>query len=215
MLSRMPTANSRRSEDDAPSRPKRCKALTTSGSRCGRSVVPGLTVCKSHGGGTAASVRKSRKVAVERQAGVLWGIAPNTGGISVAEQLEQLARNKMTDIIALRIKISEDEVAQHIGVLETGRTSIEYNIQGTVQSKEGTQRSRMRAAGVSVWVQELHKTEMEYVAILKLLHEVTGGQEEFDLKRVKMQAARQAARILKGFPGISVDDVAAEVAKSA
>jgi hypothetical protein len=213
MLTGMPPA-SQPSDSGATPRAKRCRALTSAGQPCRRPAVAGLTVCKSHGGGTAASVRASRRAQVTERAG-LWGISSDAGGISVRDQLEQLARNKMTDIIALRIKISEDPVTEHIGVLRTGRTHAEYDIQGTVNNKSGSQTTTTRAAGTSVWVQELHKTEMEYVAILKLLHEVTGDGGQVDTKRLKMQAARQAARILKGFPGISIDDVAAEVAKSA
>lgn len=121
----------------------------------------------------------------------------------------------MTDILALRIKISEESVDKHIGSLTESSVLVEYDIEGTVQSKYGTQRTRTKRSGVSVWVQELHKTEMEFVAILKLLQEVTGGTEEVDTKRLRMQTAREAARLIKAFPGISVDEVASEVAKRA
>jgi pyruvate/oxaloacetate carboxyltransferase len=146
---------------------------------------------------------------------VLWGISVDTGGISVEEELTQLARNKRTDIIALRLKISSDEVSRHIGHLTESSSVTEYDIVGTVQSKEGTQEVRSKKAATSIWVQELHKTEMEYVAIMKLLQEVTGGTEEVDTRRIRMQTAREAARLIKAFPGISVDEVAAEVAKRA
>lgn len=193
-----------------------CTALTTSGSPCGRTAVPGLNVCKSHGGGTAASVRASKQARVSSQVATLWGISSDTSGISVREELEKLARNKLTDVIALRLKISGEDVSRHIGMLRTGKVEVEYDIEGTVQSKSGTQTTESRSAGTSVWVQELHKTEMEYVTILKLLQEVTGGNDDTqDIKRMRMQTARQAARIMKAFPGISVEDVAAEVAKSA
>lgn len=210
MLAPMPSQPA----DASAQRKRRCTATTTSGERCRRACVPGLTVCKSHGGATAASVRKSR-TAVVAQSASLWGISADAGSISVVEQLTQLARNKHTDIIALRLKISGDAVERHIGMLTAESNITEYDILGTVQSKQGSQESRTRKASVSVWVQELHKTETEYLAILKLLHEVTGGTVEVDTTRLKMQAARQAARIVKGFPGISIDDVAAEVAKSA
>lgn len=176
--------------------------------------MPGLKVCKSHGGGTASSVRVSKKARVSRRAAVLWGISPDTGGISVQEELEKLARNKLTDILALRLKLGE-ESDQHIGTLVDGKTLVEYDIEGTVQSKQGTQRTVSRRAGTSPWVNELHKAEQELVQILRLLQEVTGGTEEIDTKRIRMQTARETARILKAFPGISVDDVAAEVSKRA
>ena len=212
MLSPVPTSAS------DPKRPQRggrvqCKALTTSGTRCGRVAVPGLTVCKSHGGGTAASVRKSNRARVAASAQSLWGIDTDTSGISVEEELQKLARNKLRDVIALRTKISSDPVTAHIGKLVETETLVEYDIEGTVQSKSGTQETQVKRAGTSVWVQELHKTEMELVQILKLLQEVTGGTEEVDVRRLRMQTAREAARLLKAFPGISVDEVAAEVSK--
>jgi hypothetical protein len=177
--------------------------------------MPGLTVCKSHGGGTAASVRKSTRAKVSDQVHTLWGIAPGTGGISLEDDLHALARNKRADIIALRLKISSDEVSQHIGVLRDGRVHVEYDIEGTVQSKSGSQTTTSRKAGTSVWVQELHKAEIEYLAILRLLHEVTGGADEFDARRLRMQTAREAARLLKAFPAMSADEIALEIAKRA
>jgi len=129
--------------------------------------------------------------------------------------LTKLARNKMTDIIALRIKISGDEVSRHIGQLTESSSVTEYDIEGTVQSKSGTQESRTRKAMTSVWVQELHKTEMELVQILKLLQEVTGGGGEVDTRRIRLQTARETARLMKAFPGLGVDEVALEVAKKA
>lgn len=189
-----------------------CTALTTSGSPCRRQAVSGLTVCKSHGGGTASSVRVSKRAVVGQQA-ALWGISPDTGGISIEEELTKLARNKITDILALRLKISGDSTGRHIGTLTETHTVTEYDIEGTVQSKSGTQETRAKRAGTSVWVQELHKAEMELVAILRLLQEVTGGTEEVDTRRIRMQTAREAARLIKAFPGISVDQVALEVSK--
>lgn len=146
---------------------------------------------------------------------MLWGIDSGAGGLSVEEELTKLARNKLADVTALRIKISTDEVAQHIGRLHVETTEVEYDIIGTVQSKEGTQVTKSRRAGTSVWVQELHKAEAELLAIFRLLHEITGNAEETDTKRVRIQTAREAARILKAFPGLSADDVAAEVSKRA
>lgn len=100
-------------------------------------------------------------------------------------------------------------------MLTDSQVLAEYDITGTVQSKEGTQETRTKKSGTSVWVQELHRTEAELLAILKLLQEVTGGTEEVDTKRLRMQTARETARLLKAFPGLSVDDVAAEVSKRA
>lgn len=132
------------------------------------------------------------------------------------DELNKLARNKLTDIVALRVKISGDKVSRHIGQLTETHTITEYDILGTVQSKEGTQESRTKRASTSVWVQELHKAEAELLQIFRLLHEVTGtGDTEQDDTRVRMQVAREAARLMKGFPGMSVEDVAAEVGKRA
>lgn len=178
--------------------------------------MPGLTVCKSHGGGTAASVRKSTKARVSHEAAQLWGISTDASSVSIVDELNKLARNKLTDIIALRVKISNDAVTKHIGTLTETHTLIEYDIEGTVQSKTGSQESRTKRANTSVWVQELHKAEAELLQILRLLHEVTDtGDTEQDSTRVRMQVAREAARLMKGFPGMSVEDVAAEVGKRA
>jgi hypothetical protein len=173
-------------------------------------------VCKRHGGGTAASVRKSRTARVESQVHSLWGIAPGAGSVSVEEELHKLARNKLADVNALRIKIGSDPLSSHIGRLVETIVEVEYDIQGTVQSKEGTQRTVSKRAGTSVWVQELHKAEGELLAILRLLQEVSGGSgDEADIRRIRIQTAREAARLLKAFPGLSADDVAAEVSKRA
>lgn len=193
-----------------------CSAKTTSGRACKRPVVKGLTVCKSHGGGTAASVRKSTKASVSQQAAQLWGISMDTSSVSIVDELNKLARNKLTDIVALRVKISGDSVARHIGTLTETVSQTEYDIVGTVQSKEGQQETRTKRASTSVWVQELHKAEQELLQIFRLLHEVTGtGDSEQDDVRIRMQVAREAARLMKGFPGMSVEDVAAEVGKRA
>ncbi|QKY80301.1 hypothetical protein SEA_MERCEDES_1 [Microbacterium phage Mercedes] len=174
-----------------------------------------MTVCKSHGGGTAASVRKSKVAKASAQVHSLWGIDPGAGSVSVQEELEKLARNKLADVNALRIKISADPISLHIGRLTETIVEVEYDITGTVQSKEGTQRTVSKRAGTSVWVQELHKSETELLAILRLLQEVVGGGDQGDDRRLRIQAAREAARLAKAFPGLSSDEIAMEVAKKA
>lgn len=193
---------------------RRCQALTTSGSRCRRAAVAGLTVCKSHGGGTAASLRASRRSQVQDQVASLWGISSEAGSISIVDELTKLARNKLTDILALRIELGIDP-NKHIGTLLETSVVVDYDIEGTVQSKSGTQKTRTRRSGVSPWVQELHKAEMEFLQIARLLHEVQGGTDEIDVKRLRIQTARETARLLKAFPGLPVDEVVAEVSKAA
>lgn len=198
------------------SRAVRCTAKTTGGTPCKRVAVQGLNVCRSHGGGTAASVRKSKESRVSHEAAQLWGISTDTSGVSIVDELNKLARNKLTDILALRVKISGDSVSKHIGTLTDSVVMTEYDIEGTVQSKSGSQETRNRRASTSVWVQELHKAESELLQIFRLLHEVTGqGASDQDDVRVRMQVAREAARLMKGFPGMSVEDVASEVGKRA
>lgn len=199
----------------ASGRRRVCQATTTSGDPCRRVAVPGLKVCVSHGGGTAASRRKAKVSRVEAQAHSLWGIATGAGSLSVEDELTKLARNKLADVNALRIKISADPIQLHIGRLTETITEVEYDISGTVQSKEGTQKTVAKRAGTSVWVQELHKSETELLAILRLLQEVVGGDAETDLQRVRLQTARETARLMKAFPGLSVDEIAREVAKKA
>lgn len=156
----------------------------------------------------------SRKARASHQASSLWGISPDAGSVDVKAELEKLAANKLTDIIALRSELGRDPEA-HIGMLMDSDVKVDYDIQGTVQSKDGSQRTRSKKSGTSPWVQELHKTEQEYLSILRLLHEITGDTTGVDVERVRIQTAREVARLLKAFPGISVDDVAREVAKRA
>jgi len=185
-----------------------CKALTTTGAPCKRLAVTGLTVCKSHGGGTASSVRKSTVAQVGKKASALWGISADTDGISVEQELTKLARNKITDVIALRIELGANP-SRYYGMLLDSRevTEAEVGEEIYVTSK------KKHISGVHPLVVELHKAEQELVQILRLLQEVTGGTEELDTRRIRMQTAREAARLLKAFPGISVDEVAAEVSK--
>lgn len=187
-----------------------CSAYTTGGVRCQRRAVVGLTVCKSHGGGTAASVQAGKRSAASQQVAKLWGTSEGAGSVSVEAELNKLARNKLTDVLALR-QLLGDASGKHIGLLHdsTERTESEVadDVYVTVRKK--------RSSGVSPWVVELHKAENELLQILRLLQEVTGGTEELDVKRIRMQTAREAARLLKAFPGISVDEVAAEVSKRA
>lgn len=148
--------------------------------------------------------------AASQQVAKLWGISPGASGISVVDELNKLANAKITDILALRIELSR-EGAKHIGMLRDGQEVTDAEVGDDIYTTVKTKKS----AGVSPWVAELHKAEGELLQILKLLQEVTGGTEQVDKKRIQMQAARNAARLLKAFPGLSVDDIAAEVSKHA
>lgn len=189
-----------------------CSALTTSGVKCRKRAVPGLTVCTTHGGNTRTSRVKSRREQVKASAHGLWGIAEEKDGVSVETELQRLARNKLRDITALRIELGNDP-DRYYGLLIESRTDEEFDIEGTVQSKTGSQRKTVRRSGVHPLVEELHKDEQELLSILRLLQEVSGGADDGDIQRIRMQTAREAARLLKAFPGISVDDVAMEVTK--
>ena len=198
--------------DGRESRARICSALTTSGVKCKKRAVPGLTVCSTHGGNTKASRVKSRREQVKAAAHGLWGIAPEDDGVSVEAELQRLARNKMRDITALRIELGSDP-DRYYGLLVESKVHEEFDIIGTVQSKEGSQSKTVRRSGVHPLVEELHKAEQELLSILRLLQEVSGGTDDGDIQRIRMQTAREAARLLKAFPGISVDDVAMEVTK--
>lgn len=208
----VPPQQRKRRDPDSPSgsSARVCKALTTAGQPCKRVAVTGLTVCLSHGGGTVASVQVGKRASVSQQAAVLWGISPDTGNLSVAEELTKLARNKLTDILAIRLEVGSNPT-KYYGMLLDSRevTEAEVGEEIYVTSK------RRHVMGTHPLVSELHKTESELMQVLRLLQEVTGGTEELDTRRIRMQTAREAARLLKAFPGISVDEVALEVSKQA
>lgn len=182
-----------------------CAALTATGDKCRKRAVPGLTVCSSHGGGTSSSVRASKRKKAHRTANALWGISPDTGSVDIVEELNKLARNKMTDITAIRLKMGE-QPDKFYGMLEDSREITESDVNGRTIK-------RSRKAGVHPLVGELHKAENELVQILRLLREVDGSTDEGDLTRIRLQTARETARLMKSFPGMGVDEAAAEVAK--
>lgn len=185
--------------------PERCSALTTSGNRCKRFPTPGLTVCQSHGGGTQTSKKKSKNLRVAQKVNTLWGLSTDNGNVDVIEELNKLARNKLTDITALRIELGKNPDKYH-GMLE-------FSEEETSSDSQGTSERLTRKLGTHPLVDELHKAEGELVQILKLLREVTGDTSTDDLVRVRMQTAREAARLLKSYPGMGADEVAQEVAK--
>lgn len=189
----------------------RCKAVTTSGNPCRKRAVTGLTVCDSHGGGTAASVGKSKKVRASQRAAQLWGISADTSGVSVVDELNKLSRNKLTDILALRIELGSDP-DKYYGLLVDSKDITKAEVGEDIL----TTIKQTRKSGVHPLVMELHKAENELVQILRLLHEVSGtGSSEQDIVRVRMQTARETARLVRAFPGMAIEDIAAEVAKRA
>lgn len=203
----MPTATKTpkpRGESASSGSSARCKALTTGGEPCRRRPLPGLKVCKSHGGGTATSTRKSKKASALQKAS-LWGITSGAGSIDVVSELNKLANNKLTDITALRIELGSSpddyygmlDVAEEVSSSDTG----------------GYSEKKVRKSGVHPLVDELHKAENELVQILKLIREVSGESSSEDLTRIRMQTARETARLLKAYPGMGVDEAATEVAK--
>lgn len=183
----------------------RCSALTATGDKCRKRAVPGLRVCSSHGGGTGASVRASKRKQAHTTAHALWGISPDTGNVNIVEELQKLARNKMTDITAIRLELG-GSADDFYGMLEDSREITENEVNGRTVK-------RSRKAGVHPLVTELHKAEGELVQILKLLKEVTGNTDESDISRIRLQTARETARLMKAYPGMGVDEAAAEVAK--
>lgn len=126
------------------------------------------------------------------------------------EELNKLARNKLTDIMALRIELGANP-AKYYGMLLESREITEAEVGEDIY----TTSKKKHVSGVHPLVTELHKAEQELVQIFRLLQEVTGGTEEVDTRRIRIQTARETARLLKAFPGISVDEVAAEVSKRA
>lgn len=124
-----------------------------------------------------------------------------------------MARNKLTDILALRIKLGA-KPERYYGVIKTSVEDTEAETLGDGEIIALQTRKTKKSAGTHPLVQELHKAEQELLQIMRLLHEVTGdGGDDQDIRRVRMQVAREAARLMKAFPGMAVDDVAAEVGK--
>ena len=198
---------SRRSkqQDPAPAAdPGRCKALAASGKRCGRRVAPGLTVCSVHGGGTAASVAKSKRASTDQKLQSLWGLTRNAGSVSVEQELNKLAHSKITDITALRIELgSNPEKYQGMQVESYEET----------ETDQGYTIKRVKRNKVHPLVDELHKTEKELAAILRMIRELGGEVDQQAVDRIRLQTARETARLLKAYPGMGVDEAASEVTK--
>ena len=113
-------------------------------------------------------------------------------------------------MLALRIELGANPGKYH-GMLLDSREVTEAEVGDDVFKTI----KRKQSLSVHPLVTELHKAEQELVQILRLLQEVTGGTEENDTRRIRMQTAREAARLIKAFPGIGIDEVVAEVSKRA
>ena len=52
--------------------------------------------------------------------------------------------------------------------------------------------------------------------MLRLAHEVNpSGTSSSDVERIRLQTARETARLMKAYPGLGVDEAAKEVARRA
>lgn len=180
-----------------------CAARTTSGEPCGNPPSPGLTVCRKHGGATAASKRKATaKVAVATLQG-LWGVATSGEGVDPVANLRTLAAQAMRDVQAIRTKIAEDPES-YIGMLN-------YE-ESTEVSEDGFSEKRKRRSGAHPLVAELHRAE-DYAAkclqaLAQAAPEVRSAEDE---RRELTQAVLAALRTKTAYPGISDADVLREV----
>lgn len=197
--------SSRAAGDDHTALTSQCTALSKTGDRCKRPTVPGLTVCALHGGGTAASQRQSRRKAASSTARGLWDLGA-AGSIDVLEELNKLINQKITDITALRIRLGEDPDAYH-GMLDDTVEVVENEQNGT------TVRTTQRM-GVHPLVTELHTAERELNTMLRLLNEISPQTSVDDIDRIRLQTARETARIMRAYPGISIDQAAAEALRA-
>lgn len=206
MVGMSPQNRSRRHQESpaTPGSTGRCKALSSSGKQCGRRALKGLTVCSLHGGGTAASVAKSKRVSTSQKLHSLWGLTTNAGSVSVEEELNKLAHSKITDITALRIELgSNPEKYQGMQIESYEET----------ETENGYTIKRVKRNKVHPLVDELHKAEKELAMILRMIKELGGVADEQAVERIRMQTARETARLLKAYPGMGVDEVATEVTK--
>ena len=125
----------------------------------------------------------------------------------MGEELSKLINAKMSDVRALRIRLGED-VNTHLGMVQRSITEV----QGT--PTEGGQ-TTTHSSRIDL-VAELHRCERELVQMLRLAHEVNpSGTSSSDVERIRLQTARETARLMKAYPGLGVDEAAKEVARRA
>lgn len=195
------------SPGDADRSDGRCSALSSSGRRCRRKARPGLTVCELHGGGTSASIRRSRQARAIDESTAIWDIPTDASPVLVGEELSKLINAKMSDVRALRIRLGEN-ANTHLGMAQRSITEV----QGT--PGEGGQIT-IHSSRIDL-VAELHRCERELLQMLRLAHEVNpSGASSSDVERIRLQTARETARLMKAYPGLGVDEAAKEVARRA
>lgn len=185
-----------------------CSAMTTTGSPCARPAMAGLTVCSLHGGGTTASSRKSTRASFIQHA-VLWGISTGAGSLSVETELRKLIKQKLADIQAIRIELSKNPEQYYGMMLDSKEESISSSEHFGSEDKIVTTHRN----SVHPLVTELHKAENEVLAMLKTLQGITGSTDEIDTQRLKQQTARQVARLMRAYPGLSIDEISKEVSR--
>lgn len=181
-----------------------CTAIASHGERCGKSVVPGLTVCSVHGGGTRASVRKAKRTQSSKRMQQLWGLSTDTSSISIEQELNKVARNKLRDITALRVELGSNP-SKYYGLL------VDQYIEE--ETERGYTIRKVKRQKVHPLVDELHKAEQELNVVLRMLHELGSDSNADDVERIRLQTARETARLVKAFPGLGIDEAAAEVTK--
>jgi len=125
----------------------------------------------------------------------------------VGEELSKLINAKMSDVRALRIRLGED-ANTHLGMVQRSITEV----QGT--PGEGGQ-TTTHSSRIDL-IAELHRCERELLQMLRLAHEVNpSGTSSSDVERIRLQTARETARLMKAYPGLGVDEAAKEVARRA
>ena len=134
----------------------------------------------------------------------MWGLTRNAGSVSVEQELNKLAHSKITDITALRIELgSNPDKYQGMQVESYEET----------ETEQGYTIKRVKRNKVHPLVDELHKSEKELAAILRMIRELGGEVDQQAVDRIRLQTARETARLLKAYPGMGVDEAASEVTK--
>lgn len=102
-----------------PDDPRRCTAKSKqSGNRCGLASVPGLDVCKFHGGGTQASKEKARRIIMEAAQGAAMAMvhmvsdktAPHNVRVTAAKDIMDRAGLKAEEKVSLTLSKFEQAV---------------------------------------------------------------------------------------------------------